>query len=301
MADVSATAARPASAGPAAARPAVVADGASYLDWSAILAGALVATAIALVLFAFGAALGLGMVSPEEGSVPGRWLAIAAGLWFVWVVVSANMAGGYLAGRMRRRTGDATADESDTRDGANGVTVWAVATLIGAVLATTGVSTVTRSAGAAVSMATQAVGTAAGGAAGGALGGQLDYFAGLVQRGEGTALGSPEVRGEIATVLGRSLREGEVSQADRDYMVNLVAQATGTPPEEVGTRVDQALVQFEEAKQAAIDAAEAARLAGIVSGFVIAATLFAAAAAAYLAAVTGGNHRDENIAFRTLR
>ena len=64
-----------------------------------------VATAISLVLFAFGAALGLGMVSPEDGSVPGRWLAIAAGLWFVCVVVAANVAGGYLTGRMRRRTG----------------------------------------------------------------------------------------------------------------------------------------------------------------------------------------------------
>src|SRR6188472_3713908 len=108
----------------------------SYLDWSAIVAGAVVATAISLVLFTFGAALGLGMVSPEEGSVPGRWFAIAAGLWFVCVVVIANIAGGYLAGRMRRRTGDATPDESDTRDGANGLTVWAVATLIGAMLAT---------------------------------------------------------------------------------------------------------------------------------------------------------------------
>jgi hypothetical protein len=295
MADVSPTVGRP-----AAVRAAAVADGASYIDWSAILAGALLATAISLVLLAFGGALGLGMVSPEEGAAPGRWLAIAAGLWFVWVVVSANIAGGYLAGRMRRRTGDATADESDTRDGANGLTVWAVATLIGALLATSGVSTVTRGVGAAVGTVTQAAGSAAGGAAG-ALSGELDYFAGLVQRGDGAGLGNPEIRGEIATILGRSLREGEVTQGDRDYMVSLVAEATGAPPEEVSARVDEALGQFEQAKQAAIDAAEAARVAGIVSGFVIAATLLAAAAAAYLAAVTGGNHRDANVAFRTLR
>lgn len=283
------------------ARPAVAAaDGASYLDWSAILAGALLATAISLVLFAFGAALGLGMVSPEEGAAPGRWLAIAAGLWFVWVVVSANLAGGYLAGRMRRRTGDATPDESDTRDGANGLTVWAVATLIGAMLATSGVSTVVRGAGAAAGTVVQAAGSAAGGAAG-AVGEQLDYFAGLVQRGEGSGIGDPEVRREIGTILARSLRAGEVSQADRDYMVEIVAEETGTPPEQVSARVDAGLQQFDEARQAAIDAAEAARRAGIVTGFVIAATLFAAAAAAYLAAVAGGNHRDENIAFRTLR
>jgi hypothetical protein len=284
----------------AAGRPAAAATDVSYLDWSAIIAGAVLATAISLVLLTFGAALGLGMVSPEEGAAPGRWLAIAAGLWFVWVVVSANIAGGYLAGRMRRRTGDATPDESDTRDGANGLTVWAVATLIGAMLATSGVATVTRGGGAAASAVVQAAGSAAGGA-GAAVGDQLDYFAGLVQRGEGTALGDPEVRSEITGILGRSIAQGEVAPADRDYMVNLVAETTGTPAEEVGQRVDQALAQFEQARQTAIDAAEAARVAGIVSGFVIAATLLAAAAAAYLAAVTGGNHRDANLAFRTLR
>lgn len=276
---------------------AVAAEGHSYLDWSAIIAGALLATAISLVLIAFGGALGLGMVSPESGAAPGRWLAIAAGLWFVWVVISANIAGGYLAGRMRRRTGDATPDESDTRDGANGLTVWAVATLIAAMLATSGVSTVVRGAGAVVGTVTQAAGSAAGGA----VGDQLDYFAGLVQRGEGGAVADPAVRSEIMTILARSVREGEISQGDRDYMVNLVANETGTPPEQVGQRVDQALQQFDAAKQAAVDAAEAARVAGIVSGFVIAATLFAAAAAAYMAAVAGGNHRDDNIAFRALR
>ena len=189
---------------------------------------------------------------------------------------------------------------SDTRDGANGLTVWAVATLIGAMLATSGVSTITRGAGAAAGAVMQAAGSAAGGAAG-ALGDQLDYFAGLVQRGDGTAIGKPEVRREVGTILARSLRSGEVSPGDRDYMVNLVAAETATPPEEVGKRVDAALQQFNEAQQAAIDAAETARVAGIISAFAIAATLFVAAAAAYMAAVAGGKHRDENIAFRTLR
>ncbi len=276
------------------------ADGASYIDWSSIIAGAVLATAISLVLFAFGGALGLGMVSPEHGSAPGRWLAIAAGLWFVWVVISANMAGGYLAGRMRRRTGDATPDELDTRDGANGLTVWAVATLIGAMLATSGVSTITRGASAAAGAVVQAAGSAAGGAAGG-LGSQVDYFAGLMQRGDGNGVGDPAVRSEIGTILARSVGEGEVSSADRDYMVNIVARETGASPEEVGQKVDAALQQFQEAKQAAVDAAEAARLAGIIAGFVVAATLFAGAGAAYTAAVFGGNHRDENIAFRTFR
>ena len=252
------------------------------------------------MLFAFGAALGLGMVSPEDGSVPGRWLAIAAGLWFVCVVVTANVAGGYLAGRMRRRTGDATPDESDTRDGANGLTVWAVATLIGAMLATSGVSTdhPRRRRGGGSGDAGGGLGRGRG-CRGARRSARLLRRPRPARRRHGHR--KPEVRQEVGTILARSLRSGEVSPADRDYMVNLVAAETATPPEEVGQRVDAALQQFDEAQQAAIDAAEAARVAGIISAFAIAATLFVAAAAAYMAAVAGGKHRDENIAFRTLR
>jgi len=41
------------------------------------------------------------------------------------------MGGGYIAGRMRRRVDAATADEVAVRDGIHGLTVWAVAILIG--------------------------------------------------------------------------------------------------------------------------------------------------------------------------
>ena len=51
------------------------------------------------------------------------WLAIAAGIWFAWVMVTSFGAGGYLAGRMRRHAGDAKPDEVKLRDGAHGVLV----------------------------------------------------------------------------------------------------------------------------------------------------------------------------------
>lgn len=280
---------------------AVVTEPGSYIDWPAILAGAILTTAISFVLFAFGGAFGLTMVSPEAGEGTSlRWLAIAAGLWFIWVVISSSIAGGYVTGRMRRRTGDATADESDTRDGVNGLVVWAVATLIGAMLATTGVSTVVRGASAAAGAATTAVGSVAGGATG-ALTGDADYFAGLMQRGEGTALGNPEVRSEISGILGRSLQSGSVSDADRNYIVTLVANESGTTPDAVEARVQGALDQLAEARAQAVEAAEAARVAGVISAFLIAATLLSAAAASYFSAVMGGDHRDRNITFRSLR
>jgi hypothetical protein len=48
-----------------------------------------------------------------------------------------------------------------------------------------------------------------------------------------------------------------------------------------------------------LQTAEQARVAGAIAGFVIAATLMACAAAAYLAAAAGGDHRDRNVPFGT--
>ena len=48
-------------------RPAIGA--ASYVDWGAIIAGAVVASAIAFVLLTFGSAVGLTLTSPSEARV----------------------------------------------------------------------------------------------------------------------------------------------------------------------------------------------------------------------------------------
>jgi len=271
----------------------------SYIDWPAIIAGAVLATALSLVLLTFGAALGLSATSAETGEgLSLRWITIAGGLWFVWVMVSSNAAGGYLAGRMRRRTGDATEDESDTRDGANGLIVWALGALLGVMLAASSVAGVVRGAATTAGAVAQGAGAAAGGVAG-ALEGQMDYFAGLVQRGGG-GVGTPESRAEVAAVLMRGVGDGEVSPEDRQYLVDLVAAETGTEAAEVEAQVDAALARFDEARAAAVDAVEQARVAAVISAFVVAATLLIAAAAAYLAAVVGGDHRDRNVAFRSM-
>lgn len=276
-----------------------VADvGISYVDWQAIIAGAVLSTAISVVLITFGAGIGLSMTSLEAGEgVSMRWMTIAAGIWFVWVVVSSNAAGGYLAGRMRRRIGDATADESETRDGAHGLLVWALGALLGAMIATSGVTGVVRGAASTAGAVAEGAASATGGIAG-ALEGQVDYFAGLIQRG--TETGNPEVRSDITTILMRSVSNGEVSPEDRQYLVDVVAAESGATPEEVSARVDAALAQFDEARQTAVDAAEQARVAAVISTFMVAATLLAAGAVAYFAATMGGDHRDRNIAFRSM-
>src|SRR3954471_15184201 len=89
----------------------------TYVDWPAIIAGILLASAISIVFISFGSAIGLNFIDFDgEGASP-IWIAIAAASWFLWVQISSFMAGGYLAGRLRRRHFDATEHESDVRDG----------------------------------------------------------------------------------------------------------------------------------------------------------------------------------------
>lgn len=114
----------------------------SYVDWAAILAGAAVATSIAFVFSTFGAAIGLSFASPYDGEGSAFAAALAVGLWMLWTTISSFMTGGYITGRMRRRIDQATEDEVHVRDGIHGLTVWAVAVLIGAVLLTSGADTV---------------------------------------------------------------------------------------------------------------------------------------------------------------
>ncbi|AXC51310.1 hypothetical protein DRW48_14305 [Paracoccus suum] len=131
-----------------------------------------------------------------------------------------------------------------------------------------------------------------------------------------------DVRAEIVGILANVLRTGEISDADRNYAAELVAQHTNLSKEEVDQRVNSAIdgtqklraeaeaklkeVQDQaaklkadaeqaaaEAKQKAIDAAETARHSAILSAFLLAASSLIAAAAAYIGAVKGGRHRDE--------
>ncbi len=106
----------------------------SYIDWSSILAGTVVASAIAFVFTTFGAALGLALISPYEGEGSAVAALVAVGSWMLWTTISSFMAGGYIAGRMRRRIDNASADEVSIRDGIHGLAVWGAAVLLGAFL-----------------------------------------------------------------------------------------------------------------------------------------------------------------------
>lgn len=100
----------------------------SFVEWSAVFAGAVLACATSLVLTHFGQGLGFTYeaLSDETPNWQGRLL--IAGLWMLWVQLMASMGGAYLAGRMRAPV--STGHESEVRDGAHGLLVWATSTLM---------------------------------------------------------------------------------------------------------------------------------------------------------------------------
>jgi hypothetical protein len=265
----------------------------SYVDWPAIIAGIIFASALSLVLISFGSAVGLNFIDFGFGDGPNPiFVGIAAATWFLWVQVSSFMAGGYLTGRLRRRYFDATEDESDLRDGAHGLLVWAGAAILGAVIAVGGIGAAANAVGtAAATVTTAAAATAED---------SMDpnaYFIDTLFRSE-RPVDAVTAREEAGRIFARAaLGDGAVSEEDRTYLANVVAANTGLAPAEAQTRVDQVIANVEAARQEAIEAARIARNTAIISAFLLAASLLVSAIGAFWAAQKGGNHRDENTVF----
>lgn len=266
----------------------------SYVDWGAIFAGAVLASAISFVLLTFGSAIGLSLTSPYEGeSVSLRWLAVGAGIWLLWVQVSSFMAGGYLAGRMRRRAHDATPHEVDIRDGSHGLLVWAVGVFFVGLITLIGV-------GGAASVATGSAATVAASALEASGEGDSDTYGLYVDRlfRTGAASEVPEAtRDEVTRILTASLAAGEMNDADRQYLTGLVSATTGADEASAQQRVDALITDAQAAAAQAKAAADAARRASMIAAFLTAASLIVSAAGAFFAAGMGGNHRDEGTEF----
>jgi hypothetical protein len=252
-----------------------------YVDWGAILAGAVVAAAVFSLFSVFGSAIGLSLISPTEGSsLPATGLLIAGALWGIWVQVSSYMVGGYLAGRLRSRIGDAKQDEVEMRDGAHGLITWAVGTLLSALVAA---SLAMMAAGAAGSAATTAATAVSGN------GVDMQYYADRLMRPAPNATAPADVGGDNAAIASLLSRMGaSPSDDDRSYIASQIAARTGVTPEEANQRIEAATTEMAQA-------ADQARVAAVMLAFFTAVTLLISAVGAWWAAVKGGEHRDQRI------
>jgi len=249
-----------------------------HLDWHAVFAGAVVATAISFVLHTFGAALGFSITSPFPGrGVSGQSVAIAVALWTIWVTASAFMAGGYLTGRIRRRAFNASEHESDVRDAVHGATVWGVGTLLGALVALT------------VALGAAWVGGNAAANAGDREA-SMDYaIASLISPTTAiTPPASESDRAALRALMARSLMDSNFAEEDRARAAAITARSAGLSEIEARARVDASVQELREA-------ADTARITGVLAAFVLASALLIGAAAACWGAGLGGRHRDGQI------
>jgi hypothetical protein len=293
----------------------------AYVDWAAILGGAVVAVALGILFSGFGAALGLTAISAEQGE-GSPWLALvlSAG-WILLSMIAAYATGAYVAGRMRRRLDAATAEEVQVRDGINGLVVWAVGILISTMIFTSAISSTVSTVGSVAGTAAEAAGAAAGGMAEGAVSAAatlvpetadpMAFVTGTLLRPEAVTPGTtagPEATEDAASILTNIVTTGEISDADRAYLVSLTAARTGLSEAEVNSRVDQAIASAQsareeaarlaaEAEETARQVAETARISAVLTAFLLTATALVAGVAAYAAAVRGGQHRDEGRIF----
>jgi hypothetical protein len=81
-----------------------IVDAQCGVSWAAVAAGAVGAAALALLLIAFGAGLGLSAISPwSDSGVSASTFKTGTGIYLVIVAVMSSAVGGYLAARLRTK------------------------------------------------------------------------------------------------------------------------------------------------------------------------------------------------------
>jgi hypothetical protein len=247
-----------------------------HLQWSAIFAGAVTAAGAAATLQAFGAGIGLSVMSSAptwRDSSAVLWL--VAGVFLLLVAVASFAVGGYIAGRMRAPLNLDTA-ETEFRDGMHGLVTWGLAVLMSAVLALGVAFTASLNmpgASSAMPGASSAGETL--------LASELDN---LFRTGRVIDDLSYR-RAEAARILLTASSHNGVSNPDRRYLTTITSIVMGVPDAEAKARVDDAI-------NASKQALHRARIAAVLQAFFIAAALFVGAAVAWHAATEGGKDRE---------
>jgi len=278
-------------------------------SWGAIFAGAVAAASLSLILLVLGTGLGFSAMSPwSDRGADASTLGISAIAWLVLTSIAASGIGGYLAGRLRVKWSGVHTDESYFRDTAHGFVAWGVATLTVAALLSSAAGSVVKggaqvgadAAGAMTQAGAMGIAAMAPGV-GSADGGSLGYSVDALFRGDPSAAPAGEtndgaLRSEATKIVGSSLRNGEMTSADRSYLAGLVAKRTGLSAADAEKRVADAYAKLTQgiadAQAKAKQAAETARKNAAYGALWMFVALLAGAFVASLSATFGGRRRD---------
>lgn len=245
------------------------------LQWTAIVAGALIACAVSSIMVTFGATIGLGVSSTAP-----TWRDASVALWVlsgIYLVLQALISfgcGGYLAGRCRLPYEGGISDEAESRDGLHGVASWALAIVLGVILA----ALVTMGASRPTALTQPTTTTEPS-----MLSTEIDHLFRSTRRPPNLDLAP--LRAEAGRILMTSSGHNGVSSDDRSYLVQLVTATTGLAGQDAERRVDGVIAESRTA-------ISRTRASTIVLAFSVATALLFGAAAAWAGAGAGGRHRD---------
>jgi hypothetical protein len=235
----------------------------------------------AVVLLAFGSALGLAVASPSSSwRDTSAAFTLLSGLWLLLTAVASFGLGGYLAGRLRIPLRPHSRDKVEFLDGIHGLLVWAIAVLIGAVLAVAVSSAVSPQRGTDAKSSTASTAEPLF-----AL--ELDQL--FRSDRKPTDPGDPELRAQAARIISSGLGHRTIAPEERAYLARLVETRTGLAATDADNRVTQIVSKSR-------DAVAKARRSAVILAFMVSASLMLGAAVAWLAAAAGGQHRDGGIA-----
>ena len=249
----------------------------SGVAWGAVIGGAFVICALYLILLALGAGFGLLAASPWSG-ISASSAGTASIIWMIVVEILACAFGGYLTGRLRTKWTLIHTDEVYFRDTANGFLAWAVALVLSVGFLAT----------AAASMSGFAMQNPLGGeGVVTAASAPAAYFADTLFRSDraGAEPSNPAVQAEAERILASGLEQGQLTQADQNYLARLVAARTGISQPDAERRVSDTIAQARQT----VDDVRKATAHFLLWLFL---SLLLGAFSASLAATIGGRQRD---------
>jgi hypothetical protein len=291
---------------PALAVPAVErsadASPVSAVSWAAILAGAVTAAAVSLLLAALGTGLGFASISAWPGSgASAATFSIMTAVWLIVMQWVGSGLGGFVTGRLRTKWASVHTHEVFFRDTAHGFVMWAFATVITVSIVALVAGGIAREGARA---ATTVVAAGAQGAAQNAQatpGSVSAYSVDTLFRAAPSAGGATsapassnpaEARAEVTRILATALGDEGLTDADKAYLVQLVASRTGLSPAEAQQRVDAVVSQIKAAEVKARQAADQARKVASITSIFTALSMLIGAFIACVAAAIGGRERD---------
>jgi hypothetical protein len=246
------------------------------IEWGPVIGGAITAAAVAFVLHGFATTIGLAVSSTAPTWRDSSFaLVLLSGLFLLIAGLLSYGSGGYVAGRLRSRYGAREDGDLTFSDGMHGLLVWALATLLTALLAFAVVTAMSRLAAPSGSPATSVAGENI-----------IAFDIDRLFRGERQMQGDVNLtRAQAARILLSASSHRGMLPDDRAYLVRLVSANTGLAQADAERRVA-------EVSAAAKENVERARRSAAILAFMAASVAALGAAVSWFTAEAAGRHRE---------